>query len=124
MCSFLIEFMDIENTKYILSNLIANKKQMDEEVIYSTAGQTILWATKGDEIKHEKFYFFFSFSFSFPAASIDHITVRITSTFDQRIFIYFTWLLKTIKALESNCSDTYKILFYCTLHASQMMAYL
>lgn len=58
MCSFLInnqEFMDIENTKYILSTLIANKKQMDDEVIYSTAGQTVLWATKGDEIKHEKF---------------------------------------------------------------------
>lgn len=45
MCSFLIdnqEFMDIENTKYILSNLIANKRQMDEEVIYSTAEQTVL----------------------------------------------------------------------------------
>ena len=70
MCSFLIdnqEFMDIENTKYILSNLIANKRQMDEEVIYSTAEQTVLWATKGDEIKHEKFYFFISFSFLFSS---------------------------------------------------------
>ena len=34
--------MDIETTKYILSNLIANKKQMNEEVIYSTARQTVL----------------------------------------------------------------------------------
>ena len=126
MCGILInnQEFNIEKTKDILSNLIANRKQMDEEVICSTVGQTILWANKRDEIKHKNFFFFSLFLFYFSAASIDHITVRITSTLTKEFLIYFTWLLKTVKALEFNCRETYKILLYCTLHVSQMMAYL
>ena len=59
MCGILInnQEFNIEKTKYILSNLIANRKQMDEEVFCSTVGQTILWANKGDEINTKtKFY--------------------------------------------------------------------
>ena len=63
MCGILInnQEFNIEKTKYILSNLIANRKQMDEEVFCSTVGQTILWAYKGDEIKHKIFFFLFFF---------------------------------------------------------------
>ena len=66
MCGILInnQEFNIEKTKYILSNLIANRKQMDEKVFCSTVGQTILWANKGDEIKH-KFFFFLFFFFIF-----------------------------------------------------------
>lgn len=44
MCGILInnQEFNIEKTKDILSNLIANRKQMDEEVICSTVGQIIL----------------------------------------------------------------------------------
>lgn len=65
---------------------------MDEEVFCSTVGQTILWANKGDEIKHK--FFFSLFLFYFSAASIDHITVRITSTLDQRIFNLLYMIIK------------------------------
>ena len=94
MCGILInnQEFNIEKTKYILSDLIANRKQMDEEVICSTVGQTILWANKGDEIKHKIFFSLFLFSFS--AASIDHITLRMTSTLDQRIFNLLLMIIK------------------------------
>lgn len=106
--------MDIETTKYILSNLIANKKQMNKEVIYSTARQTVLWSTKGDKIKHQTFDFFFSFSFLFSSCfNWSHNCENHIHIWPKNLYL-FTTLLKQIKALESNCSDTYKI--YSTEH--------
>lgn len=117
MCGILInnQEFNIEKTKYILSNLIANWKQMDEEVFCSTVGQTILWANKGNEIKHKIFFFSFSF-LNFSCFHWSHNCEKLSHPhLTKEFLIYFTWLLKTIKALESNCRDTYKILLYCTL---------
>ena len=125
MCGILInnQEFNIEKTKYILSNLIANRKQMDEEVFCSTVGQTILWANKGDEIKHK--FFFLSFSFYFSAASIDHITVRITSTLDQRIFNLLYLIIKDNQGFRVQLQGRLQnfTLLYITI-VSQMMAYL
>lgn len=57
--------MEIENTKYILSNLIAYKKQINEEVIYSISVHTVLRSTKGDEMKQENILFLFLLFFFF-----------------------------------------------------------
>lgn len=123
MCGILInnQEFNIEKTKYILSNLIANRKQMDEEVFCSTVGQTILWANKGNEIKHKFFFFLFYFS----AASIDHITVRITSTLDQRIFNLLYMIIKDNQGFRVQLQGRLQnfTLLYITI-VSQMMAYL
>lgn len=125
MCGILInnQEFNIEKTKYILSNLIANRKQMDEEVFCSTVGQTILWANKGNEIKHKIFFSLFLFYFS--AASIDHITVRITSTLDQRIFNLLYMIIKDNQGFRAQLQGHLQnfTLLYITI-VSQMMAYL
>lgn len=125
MCGILInnQEFNIEKTKYILSNLIANRKQMDEEVFCSTVGQTILWANKGNEIKHKNFFSLFLFYFS--AASIDHITVRITSTLDQRIFNLLYMIIKDNQGFRVQLQGHLQnfTLLYITI-VSQMMAYL
>ena len=126
MCGILInnEEFNIEKTKYILSNLIANRKQMDEEVFCSTVGQTILWANKGDEINTKKI-FFSPFLFYFSAASIDHITVRITSTLDKRIFNLLYMIIKDNQGFRVQLQGHLQnfTLLYITI-VSQMMAYL
>lgn len=125
MCGILInnQEFNIEKTKYILSNLIANRKQMDEEVFCSTVGQTILWANKGNEIKHKIFFSLFLFYFS--AASIDHITVRITSTLDQRIFNLLYMIIKDNQGFRVQLQGHLQNFtpLYITI-VSQMMAYL
>ena len=85
-------------------------------MIYSISVQTVLH-DQPKEMKWNKkiFYFFFSFSFFSSCFNWSHNCENHIHIWPKNFYKkYLFHKIKTIKALEFNCNDTYKI--YSTLH--------